>query len=172
LQVNHAQAEKLYRIALEYADISRNDVVFDLFCGIGTLSLLAARRAKKVLGIEYEPSAVHNAEENAHLNGIDNAQFLAGDAGEQLKAGVNAVGAPDIVILDPPRKGCDAALIEAIAAAAPKRVVYVSCNPATLARDAALFEKLGYKVQKVSAVDMFPHTTHVECVVLLSKVQN
>lgn len=171
LQVNHAQSEKLYHIALEFADISKHDIVFDLFCGIGTISLLAARRAKKVLGIEYEPGAVKNAEENARLNSITNAQFLAGDAGEMLKKGIDVVGRPDIVILDPPRKGCDASLIEGIAAAAPKRVVYVSCNPATLARDAALFVKMGYKVQRVSGVDMFPHTTHVECVVLMSRVE-
>ena len=129
LQVNHVQAEKLYQIALEYADITRDDVVFDLFCGIGTISLLAARRARKVLGIEYEPSAVRNAEENARLNGIGNTQFLAGDAGELLKKGADLVGTPDIVILDPPRKGCDTALLEDIAAASPRRIVYVSCNP-------------------------------------------
>ena len=168
LQVNHAQSQKLYDIALEYADVSKNDTVFDLFCGIGTISLLAARHAKRVLGIEYEPSAVKNAEENARLNGIDNAQFLAGDAGELLKTGVNTTGAPDIVILDPPRKGCDAALIEGMASAAPKRIVYVSCNPATLARDAALLKERGYEVQQVSCVDMFPHTSHVECCLLLT----
>ncbi|NLT98759.1 MAG: 23S rRNA (uracil(1939)-C(5))-methyltransferase RlmD [Christensenellaceae bacterium] len=171
LQVNHAQAEKLYRIAMDYADITPDDVVFDLFCGIGTMSLLAARYARKVLGIEYEPSAVRNAEENAQLNGIANAQFLAGDAGEMLKKGIDIAGAPDIVILDPPRKGCDAALIESIAAVSPKRVVYVSCNPATLARDTALFTKLGYKVERLRCVDMFPHTTHVECVTLMSRVE-
>ena len=165
LQVNHAQSQKLYDKALEYADISQNDTVFDLFCGIGTISLLAARRAKRVLGIEYEPSAVKNAEENARLNGIGNVQFLAGDAGELLKTGVNTAGNPDIVILDPPRKGCDAALIEGIVVASPKRIVYVSCNPATLARDAALLKELGYEVKEVSGVDMFPHTTHVECVI-------
>jgi len=170
LQVNHAQTEKLYRIALDYAGITQEDVVFDLFCGIGTLSLLAVRRARNVLGIEYEASAMRNAEENARLNGIANAQFLAGDAGEMLKKGIDTAGVPDIVILDPPRKGCDAALIEGIAAASPKRVVYVSCNPATLARDAALFVKQGYKVERLRCVDMFPHTTHVESVVLMSRL--
>ena len=172
LQVNHAQSEKLYHFALEFADISKHDLVFDLFCGIGTLSLLAARRAKKVLGIEYEPCAVKNAQENARLNGIKNAQFVAGDAGEMLKKGVGLAGKPDIVILDPPRKGCDALLLEGIAAAAPKRVIYVSCNPATLARDAALLGKMGYKVMQFKCVDMFPHTTHVESVVLMSRVEN
>lgn len=170
LQVNHAQSEKLYKIALRYADISMKDTVFDLFCGIGTISLLAARHAKKVLGIEYEPSAVKNAEENARQNGIGNVRFLAGDAGEMLKKGLDIAGKPDVVILDPPRKGCDPALIEGIGTVAPMRVVYVSCNPATLARDVALFDKLGYKIQQVSAVDMFPQTTHVETVVSLKRV--
>lgn len=171
LQVNHAQSQKLYDIAIDYANISKHDIVFDLFCGIGTISLLAARQAKKVLGIEYELSAVKNAEENARLNGIQNVQFLAGDAGEQLKAGVNIVGLPDIVILDPPRKGCDAALLEDIAAISPLRIVYVSCNPATLARDAALLKERGYKVCQIGGVDMFPHTTHVESVVLMSRTE-
>lgn len=172
LQVNHAQSQKLYDIALEYANISKHDTVFDLFCGIGTISLLAARLAKRVLGIEYEPSAVQNAEENARLNSIENAQFLAGDAGEQLKAAVNATGTPDIVIIDPPRKGCDVALLEGIAAASPKRIVYVSCNPATLARDAALLKEQGYEVRQVSGVDMFPHTTHTECCCLIERTSS
>jgi len=172
LQVNHAQSEKLYRMALDFAAITGKETVFDLFCGIGTISLLAARRAKKVVGIEYEPSAVKNAEENAQLNGVTNARFLAGDAGERLRDAVGLAGTPDIVILDPPRKGCDAGLIEGIAGTEPETIVYVSCNPATLARDAAMFNKLGYMVRKVSAVDMFPHTTHVETVVLMSRAKD
>ncbi len=167
LQVNHEQSEKLYRIALEYAQITRDDTVFDLFCGIGTISLLAARQAKTVLGIEYVQEAVKNAEENAQLNDIGNACFLAGDAGQMIDEGIRQYGRPDIVILDPPRKGCDAPLIKKIVEVAPKRIVYVSCNPSTLARDAALFE--GYSIDKVVGVDMFPHTTHVESVVLMSK---
>lgn len=169
LQVNHAQSAKLYDIALGYADISPKDVVFDLFCGIGTISLLAAKRARKVLGIEYVPEAVQNAQDNARLNGITNAQFLAGDAAQVIGEGIRTAGRPDIVILDPPRKGCDQALIDAITAATPKRVVYVSCDPATLARDAALLCAGGYGVQAVQAVDMFLHTTHVECVVILQR---
>ena len=171
LQVNYAQSAKLYEIALRYADISKKDVVFDLFCGIGTISLLAGKRAKKVLGIEYITEAVDNAQDNARLNGITNTQFLAGDAGEMMTEGVRTVGRPDIVLLDPPRKGCDKALIDAVLDTAPKRVVYVSCDPATLARDAALLRSGGYEVKAVRAVDMFPHTTHVESVVLMSRVE-
>lgn len=163
LQVNHEQSEKLYRIALEYAQISKQDTVFDLFCGIGTISMLAARQAKAVLGIEYVLEAVENAARNAVLNNIENAYFMAGDAGQMIDEGIKRYGSPDIVILDPPRKGCDAALIRKVVEATPKRIVYVSCNPSTLARDAALF--LGYQVEKVTGVDMFPHTTHVECVI-------
>ncbi len=165
LQVNHEQSQKLYRIALDFAQIDKDSVVFDLFCGIGTITLLAARQAKAVLGIEYVQEAVDNAKENARLNGIENAEFLAGDAGEMIDEGIRLFGKPDIVILDPPRKGCDAKLLSKITAASPERVVYVSCNPSTLARDAALLTKQGYAVIKVVGVDMFPHTTHVECVI-------
>jgi len=168
LQVNHEQSERLYHIALEFARLSADDLVFDLFCGIGTISLLAARQAKAVVGIEYVEEAVKDAEENARINGIGNAFFLAGDAGKMIDEGIARYGSPDIVILDPPRKGCDTALIKKIVAVEPKRVVYVSCNPSTLARDAALFA--GYKVDRVIGVDMFPHTTHVETVVLMSRV--
>lgn len=167
LQVNHEQSQKLYKIALEFAQITKDDTVFDLFCGIGTISLLAARQAKTVLGIEYVQEAVINAEENARMNNIGNAFFLAGDASEIIDEGIRKYGQPDIVILDPPRKGCDAPLIKKITEATPRRIVYVSCNPSTLARDAALFE--GYQVEKVMGVDMFPHTTHVETCVLMSR---
>ncbi|MBT3319921.1 MAG: 23S rRNA (uracil(1939)-C(5))-methyltransferase RlmD [Clostridia bacterium] len=169
LQVNHAQTQRLYKIALEFADIQATDVVFDLFCGIGTISLLAAKRAKTVVGIEYVQSAVDNAEQNAKLNEIINAQFIAGDAGERLADAQRMVGAPDTVIIDPPRKGCDADLVDKICEIAPRRIVYVSCNPATLARDAALFAEQGYTVENVKGVDMFAHTTHVESVARLSR---
>ncbi len=170
LQVNHTQSVKLYDIALGFADISKKDVVFDLYCGIGTISLLAAKRAKAVLGIEYVAEAVENARDNAERNGINNARFLVGDAGEMADEGIRTMGRPDIVILDPPRKGCDKALIDAMIKAAPKRVVYVSCNAATLARDAAVFRAGGYAVQAVRCVDMFAQTTHVESAVLMSRV--
>jgi len=172
LQVNHAQSAKLYDIALGYADISKSDTVFDLYCGIGTISLLGARRAKAVLGIEYVAEAVENARENARLNGIANARFIAGDAAGMIGEGIRMAGRPDIVMLDPPRKGCGKALIDAVIEAAPKRVVYVSCDPATQARDAALLRAGGYMVKAVRGVDLFPHTGHVECVILLSSVTN
>ena len=171
LQVNHPQSAKLYDIALRFADISQKDVVFDLFCGIGTISLLAAKRAKAVLGIEYLAEAVENARENARLNGISNAQFIAGDAAQMFGEGIRAMGKPDIVMLDPPRKGCDKALLDSIIEAAPKRVVYVSCDPATLARDAGLLCAGGYEMKAVQGIDMFPHTTHVESVALMSRVE-
>jgi len=170
LQVNHAQSEKLYRIALEFAMINKDDIVFDLFCGIGTISLLAAKHAKMVLGIEYVREAVENAKENAKLNNIDNAFFIAGDAGMMIDEGIKQYGHPDIVLLDPPRKGCDGSLIERVVHTSPKRIVYVSCNPSTLARDAAIFSKGGYIIDRIMGVDMFPHTTHVETVVLMSRV--
>lgn len=171
LQVNHEQAEKLYRLAIEYADISSDDIVFDLFCGIGTLSLLAARKARRVLGIEYVQSAVDNARENAKLNGMDNAEFVAGDAERMLDEGIKLVGSPDIVILDPPRKGCDGSLIKKLIEIAPRSIVYVSCNAATLARDSAVFCAEGYHVKAIKGVDMFPHTTHVECCLLLTRLK-
>ncbi|MGI5850283.1 MAG: 23S rRNA (uracil(1939)-C(5))-methyltransferase RlmD [Christensenellales bacterium] len=169
LQVNHDQAEKLYDKAIEFAGITKHDIVFDLFCGIGTLSLLAAKKAKRVLGIEYVQSAVTNAKENAKLNYISNAIFLAGDAEQMLDQGIQRMGKPDIMILNPPRKGCDCSLIEKNAAILPRRIVYISCNPATLARDASIFCKHGYSLNKIKGIDMFPHTTHVECVVLMTR---
>lgn len=172
LQINHEQSKKLYQTALDFANISKEDTVFDLFCGIGTISLLAAKRAKNVLGIEYVQSAVDNAKENAKSNGIDNAMFLAGDAGQMIDQVIKDVGKPDIIILDPPRKGCENILINKIVVTCPKKVVYLSCNPATLARDVSLFCKHGYILSDVRGVDMFPHTTHVECVVLMSRVES
>ena len=168
LQVNHAQSERLYKTALRFADIQQSDIVYDLFCGIGTISLLAANKAHTVLGIEYGAQAAQNAADNAALNNIRNAVFLAGDAGEKLAEGVQHVGEPDIVILDPPRKGCDSVLIDRIAKLSPRKIVYVSCNPATLARDAAQFSAHGYAVSAVEGADMFPHTTHVECVIMMT----
>ena len=170
LQVNHAQSQRLYQTALSFADISAGDIVFDLFCGIGTISLLAAKQAKIVLGIEYGADAVQNAAENARLNGIDNAAFLAGDAAKMLEAGYKRAGRPDIVILDPPRKGCDATLLDGLAALSPQKIVYVSCNPATLARDISRLGSKGYAPGAVMGVDMFPHTTHVETVITLHRV--
>ena len=169
LQINHVQTEKLYEIALEFADVKQTDTVFDLFCGIGTISLLAAKKAKSVVGIEYVQQAVDNAIENAELNGITNASFLAGDAGEKLDEAIELVGRPDVVILDPPRKGCDEALVKKLCELKPSRIVYVSCSPSTLARDVALLKEGGYVLEEIKAVDMFPQTTHVETVISLRR---
>ena len=166
-QVNTPQAEKLYNLAAEYADIKSTDTVFDLYCGAGTISLYAAKYAKKVYGIEIVESAVENARKNALLNGIENAEFFCGDAAEitekLLSDGISA----DCVIVDPPRKGCDNALLNLLLEINPPKISYVSCNPATLARDINFLEDNGYKCVKVQPVDMFVNSSHVETIVLL-----
>lgn len=168
-QVNTSQAEKLYRLAVEYADIKKEDTVFDLYCGTGTITLYAAGYAKKVYGIEIVESAVENAKRNANMNGIENAEFLCGDAakitGRLIADGV----VPECVIVDPPRKGCDAELLDLLLKINPRKISYVSCNPSTLARDINFLEQNGYKCMQISPVDMFVHSNHVECVALLSK---
>lgn len=171
-QVNPLQTKVLYDKVLEYAQLTGNETVWDAYCGIGTISLFLAQKAKKVYGVEVVPEAIQNAKENAELNAISNAEFFAGYAEEVIprlyKQGVKA----DMIVVDPPRKGCDQKLLETIVSMAPSKMIYVSCDPATLARDLAYLTSQGYIVEKVQPVDMFPHTTHVECVVLLSKVQN
>ena len=169
LQVNHAQTEKLYSLALERAQICADDVVADLYCGAGTISLIAARRAKAVYGIEIVPQAIENAKRNALLNGIDNAHFLNADCAEGFEKIARLAGRPDVIIVDPPRKGLDEKVINDVAAVGTSRLVYVSCDPATLARDAALFAELGYELKEVTPVDMFPNTTAVENVAVLIK---
>ncbi|WP_298770100.1 23S rRNA (uracil(1939)-C(5))-methyltransferase RlmD [uncultured Fibrobacter sp.] len=168
-QVNTAQAERLYGIAKEYAQLSGGELLLDLYCGAGTIGLSMADRAGELIGAEVIPEAVENARENALRNGIANAQFHCGDAGEIAQKLKGEGTAPDVVVLDPPRKGCDIPCIDAVAAMSPKRVVMISCNPSTAARDAALFAERGYAVEKVRAVDLFPGTGHVECVVLMSR---
>ena len=168
-QVNADQAEVLYGQALEFAALTGEETVLDLYCGIGTISLALARRAGRVIGAEVVPQAVDDARENAAHNGVDNAEFLCADAGEAA-ARLEAEGVrPDVVCVDPPRKGLSPDVVEAIARMAPWRVVYVSCDPGTLARDVKRFGALGYAAQKAVAVDLFPRTAHVETVVLLSK---
>ncbi len=167
-QVNTCQAERLYGIAKDYAQLSGGELLLDLYCGAGTIGLSMADRAGKVIGAEVIPQAVENAKENAVRNGVKNAEFFCGDAGEIAQQLQKQGTAPDVVVLDPPRKGCDMAAIEAVAQMSPDRIVMVSCNPSTAARDAALFTERGYIVEKVRAVDLFPGTSHVECVVLMS----
>ncbi len=167
-QINPPQAERLYEKAAAYAAAGPEDLVFDLYCGAGTISLRMAKDAGKVIGAEVVPEAVENAGENAKRNGIHNAEFLCGDAGEAAKALAARGLRPKIVVVDPPRKGMSEEAVKAVASMEPERVVYVSCNPATLARDILRFEGLGYSLQEVTAVDMFPRTCHVECVCLLT----
>lgn len=171
-QVNPAQTEKLYGLALEYAGLTGSETVVDAYCGAGTISLLLAQKAKKVIGIEIVPEAIQNANENAVRNHIENAEFHVG-ATEELLPRLIADGLrPDVIVLDPPRKGCDPAVLDAIIAAAPKRVVYVSCGAPTLARDAKLLAEGGYTAEKVQCVDMFCWTGAVETVMVLSKLSD
>ena len=171
-QVNPAQTEKLYGLALEYAGLTGSETVVDAYCGAGTISLLLAQKAKKVIGIEIVPEAIQNANENAVRNHIENAEFHVG-ATEDLLPRLIADGLrPDVIVLDPPRKGCDPAVLDAIIAAAPKRVVYVSCGAPTLARDAKLLAEGGYTAEKVQCVDMFCWTGAVETVMVLSKLSD
>lgn len=170
-QVNHNQCEKLYAKAKDFAGLIGTETVLDLYCGVGTIGLTMAENVKQLVGIEIIPQAIENAKENAKINHITNAQFICADApkGAEIlkKQGVN----PDIIILDPPRKGCEKSLFDTIEQLSPKKIVYVSCDSATLARDLAILKEKGYEAKKVSAVDMFPRTPHVETVCLLSKVQ-
>ena len=168
-QVNHHQAQRLYEAAIAQASICKTDTVLDLYCGVGTITLAMARSAGKVIGVEVIPQAVEDARENAARNRIDNAEFFCADAGaaalELERQGVR----PDVVVVDPPRKGLNADAIEAMARMAPKRIVYVSCDPATLARDVGLLKQRGYRLTSAQAADLFPRCAHVETVVLLSK---
>lgn len=166
-QVNHDGAEILYGKAGEYAELTGKETLVDLYCGTGTIGLTMASRAKTLIGVEIIPQAIENAKENARLNGIDNAEFICGDASQAAQELLKRKLKPDVVILDPPRKGCDEELVKTVAEMSPERIVYVSCDSATLARDCRRFTDLGYKVKKATPVDMFPHTAHVETVALL-----
>ncbi len=181
-QVNPVQTEKLYSLALEYADLKGGETVWDLYCGIGTISLFLAQKAGKVYGVEIIPQAIDDARKNAQINGIENAEFFVGKAEEVLprwyqenegaEAGLREEGSrtrADVIVVDPPRKGCDEALLDTIVKMQPEKVVYVSCDPATLARDLKVLCGKGYELERVRAVDMFPMTVHVETVVLLSR---
>lgn len=170
-QTNSEQAYELYNVAREAADLSGDEILYDLYTGTGTIANFCARRARKVVGIEYVTEAIEDARVNSALNGIDNTTFYAGDMKDVLSDEfVERNGRPDVVILDPPRAGVDEPVIEVIKRAAPRRIVYVSCNPATQARDLALLDDM-YRVETVQPVDMFPHTHHVENVVKLVRRQ-
>ncbi len=168
-QVNHHQAQRLYETAISQAEITKDDLVLDLYCGVGTITLAMAKAAGKVIGIEVVEQAVQDAKENAKRNGIENAEFLCADAGlaalELERQGI----IPDVVVVDPPRKGLNADTIEALSKMAPRRIVYVSCDPATLGRDVALLKDRGYSVKNAMAADLFPRCAHVESIVCLVK---
>lgn len=171
-QVNPIQAEKLYNIGVQAAKINKNDVVFDLYCGIGTISIFMAKYAKEVYGIEIVDEAVKMAEENASLNKVENTKLISGDVEIVLDELINIKHIiPDVIMIDPPRKGLDNKSIENIMKIRPNRFVYISCNPATLVRDLAKFENM-YDVQEIQPVDMFPWTSHVECVAVLNLKQS
>lgn len=176
-QVNPVQTEKLYSLALEYADLTGRETLWDLYCGIGTISLFLASKARQVCGVEVIPQAIEDARANARSNGIANAAFYVGKAEEVLPAfyeenwreGQEDLRHPDVIVVDPPRKGCDAACLDTMIRMRPDRVVYVSCDSATLSRDLRILCDGGYEIKKVRAVDQFGHTVHVETVVQLSR---
>lgn len=168
-QVNREQAEVLYKKAAEYANLGKTETLLDLYCGAGTIGLSMAEKAEKVIGVEIIPEAVEDAKINAEINGIENAEFICGDAPEAAKILKERNIKPDVIIVDPPRKGCAEDLLETISQMNPKRLVYVSCDPATLARDCKILKEKGYEIQKAAPVDMFPRTSHVETVVLMSR---
>ena len=177
-QVNPEQTQKLYSLALDYAGLTGKETVWDLYCGVGTISLFMARHAGKVCGVEIIPEAIENAKQNAARNGIENAEFYVGKAEEVLPDYVQARRAAgedpgiDVICVDPPRKGCDAKCLETILEIRPERVMYVSCDPATLARDLRILADGGYQLKKVRPVDQFGHTVHVETVVLMSRAED
>ena len=168
-QTNSLQAYELYKVARRMAMLKTNDLVYDLYTGTGTIANFVARSVRKVIGIEYVPEAIEDAKLNSQVNGIDNTDFYAGDMKDVLTDEfINKHGRPDVMIIDPPRAGMHEDVVSVILNARPERIVYVSCNPATQARDIAMMDKL-YRVEEVQPVDMFPHTHHVENVVRLSR---
>jgi len=170
-QVNPVQTKKLYDLALDYAELTGNELVWDLYCGIGKISLFLAKKAKMVYGVEIIPQAIEDAKANAKLNDINNAEFFVGAAEEVLPKQYQLSGGKiyaDVIVVDPPRKGCEESLLETIVSMKPKRIVYVSCDPATLARDLKYLIEHGYDLKKVRPVDQFPHSVHVECVVMMT----
>ena len=168
-QINHHQAQRLYEAAIKQAEITENDLVLDLYCGVGTITLCMAKAAGKVIGVEVVEQAVADAKDNAKRNGIENAEFFCGDAGKAaLKLEAEGIK-PDVVVVDPPRKGLNADTIEALNRMSPRRIVYVSCDPATLARDVALLKDCGYQLKNAQAADLFPRCSHVESIVCLTR---
>lgn len=170
-QVNTLQAEKLYAQAREYAQLSKDTTLLDLYCGAGTIGLSMCNGIKKLIGVEVVAQAIENAKRNAEINGVTNAEFICGDAGRVAQILYDRGERPDVIIADPARKGCDRQSLEYMAKMQPERIVMISCNHATAARDCAILGELDYKTVKVKGVDLFPRTAHVECVVLMSRVK-
>lgn len=168
-QVNPVQLQTLYDKALEYAALSWKELVLDAYCGVGSLTLVLAKKAKQVFGIESVAEAIFNARENAKLNGVENVEFLTGTVEKVLPNLLKRKLILDVAVLDPPRSGCEEVVLKTLAASKVKRIVYVSCNPGTLARDLKILDELGYKAYEIQPVDMFPHTHHVECVANISR---
>lgn len=169
-QINHGTAENIYKKAAEIADLKSDDILLDLYCGTGTIGLSMANKVSQLVGVEIIPQAIENAKENAKRNSIDNARFICADAKAAVKQLHEENIKPTIVVLDPPRKGCDRSVIETVVSMSPERVVMISCDSATLARDLSVFKELGYTADKVIPHDMFPRTNHTECVVRLSRI--
>jgi 23S rRNA (uracil1939-C5)-methyltransferase len=168
-QVNAIQTKVLYDQVLRYAELTKQEVVLDAYCGIGTIALYLASEAKKVYGVEIVPEAIADAKQNAALNEIHNAQFKAGEADEIMLRWYNEGVKPDVIVVDPPRKGCEPGVLDAIENMIPKKVIYVSCNPSTLARDAKILAEKGFSLMEVQPIDLFPQTEHVECVALFEE---
>jgi 23S rRNA (uracil1939-C5)-methyltransferase len=171
LQTNTEMAERLYGLAVEYAQLTGFERVYDLYCGIGTIALTIAPRVAEVWGLELVEDAIADAIANARLNEIENARFYAGDVRLAMRELVQTAGRPDVAMIDPPRAGLSQKVVRRIIEAAPKRIVYVSCNPTTLAPNAAQLVEAGYELRKVAPVDMFPQTPHIECVAQLERVR-
>ena len=169
-QINPIQTEVLYNKALELADFKGDESIIDAYCGTGTIGLIASKSVKSVIGVEINADAVKDARENAKLNGIKNEKFYTADAGSFMTELAEKGEKTDAVIMDPARAGADKAFLSSLVKLSPEKVVYISCNPETLSRDLAYLTRNGYKVKKIQPVDMFPHTDHVETVVLMSKV--
>lgn len=171
-QVNPVQTEKLYNLAIKGANLKKSDIVFDLFCGIGTIGIFASSYVKKVYGIEIVENAIKDANENAKINSIDNIEFMVGDVENALSELIKQENVlPDVVFVDPPRKGLDNKTIDNLLKTKPEKIVYISCNPSTLMRDLSKLEQ-DYSVNKIAPVDLFPWTSHVECVAVLQLKQD
>ena len=168
-QINPTQTEVLYKTAIEYADLTGNETVLDAYCGTGTIGIFASKEAKKVIGVELNPDAIADAKINAELNNVKNIEFFCGDAGKFMVEAAECGAEYDVVIMDPPRAGASLEFLRSLVTLSPKKVVYISCNPETQARDFSYLTRKGYKVKRIQPVDMFPHTEHVETVALLSK---